>query len=58
MDMFLLEVWDKQVGRPVLYMVHLITSRTQGTVRGDASEASADGAFCTPAEEETEQIEG
>ena len=58
MDMFLLEVRDKQVRRPVLYMDYLITSRTQGTVRGDASQASADGAFRTPAEEKTEQIEG
>ena len=56
MDMFLLEVRDKQVRRPVLYLDYLITPRTQRTVRGDASEASADGAFCTPAEEEKEQI--
>ena len=35
MDMFLLEVRDKQVRRPVLYMDYLITFKTQGTIRGD-----------------------
>ena len=58
MDMFLLEVRDKQVLRPVLYVDCRITSKTQGTVRGDGSEALVDGAFRPPAEEETEQLEG
>ena len=57
MDMFLLEVRDKQVLRPVLYVDYQITSPTQGNVRGDGSEALVDGAFRSP-EEETEQIGG
>ena len=56
MDMFLLEVRDKQALRPVLYVDYMITSPTAETVRGDGSEASGDGAFRTPAEEEP--IEG
>ena len=56
MDMFLLEVQDKQVLRPVLYVDYMITSPTQGTVRGDGSEASNDGDFRTPVEEEMEQL--
>ena len=58
MDMFLLEVRDKQVMRPVLYVDYMITAPTSGTVKGDGSEASVDGAFRTPAGEEMEQIEG
>ena len=58
MDMFLLEVRDKQVMRPVLYINYLVMSPPSGTVRGEGSEASVDGAFRTPAEEEMEQIEG
>ena len=58
MDMFLLEVRDKQVLRPVLYVDYPITSPTQGTIRGDGSEALVDGAFRSPAEEKTEQIGG
>ena len=58
MDMFLLEAQDKQVLRPVLYVDYRITSTSQGTVRGDDSEASVDGAFRTPAEEEKENIKG
>ena len=58
MDLFLLEVRDKQVMRPVLYIDYLIMSPPAGTVRGEGSEASTDGAFRTPAEEETDQIEG
>ena len=42
MDMFLLEVRDKQAMRPVLYVDYMITSPTQGTIRGDGSEASND----------------
>ena len=58
MDMFLLEMRDKQVLQPALYVDYRITSMSQGTVKGEGSEASVDGAFSTPAEEETEQIEG
>ena len=58
MDMFLLEVRDKQVRRPVLYVDYLVTSTSPGTVRGDASKTSADWAFRTPAEDEMERIEG
>ena len=57
MDTFLLEVRDKQVRRPVLYVDYLVTSTSPGTVRGDTSETSADRAFRTPAGEEMEQIE-
>ena len=39
-------------------MDYLVTSTSPGTVRGDASETSADGAFCTPVEDETERIDG
>ena len=56
MDMFLLEVRDKQVLRPVLYADYMISPPTAGTVRGDGSEASVDGAFHTPAGEEAEPI--
>ena len=38
-------------------MDYFIITRTQGTVRGDASEASADGAFRTPEGEEKEDLE-
>ena len=37
MDMFLLEVRDKQARKPVLYVDYFITTWTQGTVRGDTS---------------------
>ena len=56
MDMFLLEVRDKQVLRLVLYADYMISSPTTGIVRGDGSEASVDGAFRTPAGEEAEPI--
>ena len=56
MDMFLLEVRDKQVLQLVLYVDYMVTSLTQGTFSGNGSEASVDQAFRTPAEEETEQI--
>ena len=58
MDMFLLEVRDKQVMRPILYIDYMVMSPPSGTIRGEGSEASVDGAFRTPAEEEPEQIEG
>ena len=55
MDMFLLEVRDQKARRQVLYVDYLITSRA--SVRGDPSESSGNGAFCTLAEEGTEPIE-
>ena len=56
--MFLLEVRDKQIQRPVLYTDYLMTSRASVMVRGEpaVSEVSGDGAFYTPAEEETEPL--
>ena len=57
MDMFLLEVRDKQVRRPIPYIdYYMVMSPPSGTIRGEGSEASVDTVFCNPAEEETDQI--
>ena len=56
MDMFLLEVRDKQVRRPILYIDYMVMSPPSGTIRGEGSEASVDTVFRTPAEEETDQM--
>ena len=48
MDMFLLEVRDKQVRRPILYIDYMVMTPPSGTVRGEGSEASVDTVIRTP----------
>ena len=52
MDMFLMEVRDKQVRRPILYIDYMVMSPPSGTIRGEGSEASVDTVLRSPNEEE------
>ena len=56
MDMFLMEVRDKQVRRPILYIDYMVMSPPSGTLRGDESEASVDTVLRPPNEEEVGQM--
>ena len=56
MDMFLMEVRDKQVRRPILYIDYMVMSPPSGTIRGDGSEASVDTVLRSPNEEEMGQM--
>ena len=54
--MFLMEVRDKQVRRPILYIDYMVMSPPSGTIRGDGSEASVDTVLRSPNEEEVGQM--
>ena len=56
MDMFLLEVRDKQVRRPILYIDYMVMTPPSGTIGGEGSEASVDTVIRIPAEEEMGQM--
>ena len=56
MDMFLMEVRDKQVRRPILYIDYMVMSPPSGTLRGDDSEASVETVLRPPNEEEVGQM--
>ena len=56
MDMFLMEVRDKQVRRPILYIDYMVMSPPSGTLRGDGSEALVDTVLRPPNEEEVGQM--
>ena len=56
MDMFLMEVRDKQVRRPILYIDYMVMSPPSETLRGDDSEASVDTVIRPPNEEEVGQM--
>ena len=56
MDMFLMEVRDKQVRRPILYIDYMVMSTPSETLRGDDSETSVDTVIRPPNEEEVGQM--
>ena len=56
MDMFLMEVRDKQVRRPILYIDYMVMSPPSETLRGDDSETSVDTVIRPPNEEEVGQM--
>ena len=56
MDMFLMEVRDKQVRRPILYIDYMVMSPPSETLRGDDSEASVETVIRPPNEEEVGQM--
>ena len=56
MDMFLMEVRDKQVRRPILYIDYMVMAPPSGTIRGDGSEAQVDAVLRSPNEEEMGQM--
>ena len=56
MDMFLMEVRDKQVRRPILYIDYMVMSPPSETLRGDESETSVDTVIRPPNEEEVGQM--
>ena len=56
MDMFLVEVRDQQVRRPILYIDYLVMTPPSGITRGEGSEASGDTVVRPLAEEETDQM--
>ena len=56
MDMFLMEVRDKQVRRPILYIDYMVMSPPSETLRGDESETSVETVIRPPNEEEVGQM--